>query len=74
VPGQPAWVTADAYGDRRFEGTVVRVANLLGRKNISTEEPTEKVDTRVLETLIELNADAHLPVGLRVDAFIGEKR
>ncbi len=72
--GQPAWVTADAYGDHRFEGTVVRVGSLLGRKNIRTEEPTEKMDTRVLETLIELKADVRLPVGLRVDALIGDKR
>jgi ABC exporter DevB family membrane fusion protein len=72
--GQRAWVTADAYGDRRFEGTVVRVGGILGRKNIRTEEPTEKVDTKVLETLIELEREERLPVGLRVDAFIGEKR
>jgi len=71
--GQPAWVTADAYGGRRFEGTVVRVGSLLGRKNIRTDEPAEKVDTRVLETLIELSANARLPVGLRVDAFIGAR-
>jgi ABC exporter DevB family membrane fusion protein len=71
--GQPAWVTADAYGDRRFEGTVVRVGSLLGRKNIRTDEPTERVDTRVLETLIELHPDVRLPVGLRVDAFIGAR-
>ena len=71
--GQRAWVTADAYGDRRFEGTVVRVGGILGRKNIRTEEPTEKVDTKVLETLIELERDVRLPVGLRVDAFIGTR-
>jgi len=69
--GQRAWVTADAFGDRRFEGTVVRVGGLLGRKNIRTEEPSEKVDTKVLETLIELGREVSLPVGLRVDAFIG---
>jgi ABC exporter DevB family membrane fusion protein len=72
--GQRAWVTADAYGDRRFEGTVVRVGSILGRKNIRTEEPTEKVDTKVLETLIELGRDVRLPVGLRVDAFIDGAR
>ena len=71
--GQRAWVTADAYGDRRFEGTVVRVGGILGRKNIRTEEPTEKVDTKVLETLIELGREVRLPVGLRVDAFIGTR-
>jgi multidrug resistance efflux pump len=69
--GQRAWVTADAFGDRRFEGTVVRVGGLLGRKNIRTDEPSEKVDTKVLETLIELGREVRLPVGLRVDAFIG---
>jgi multidrug resistance efflux pump len=72
--GQRAWVTADAYRDRRFEGTVVRVGSILGRKNIRTEEPTEKVDTKVLETLVELGRDVRLPVGLRVDAFINGAR
>jgi HlyD family secretion protein len=68
--GQRAWVTADAYGDRRFTGTVIRVGEMLGRKNIRSEEPTEKVDTKVLETLIELDSGQRLPVGLRVDAYI----
>ena len=68
--GQAAYVTADAFGDRRFPGTVVRVGQLLGRKNVRTDEPTERVDTKVLETLVEL-ADGHeLPFGLRVQAFI----
>jgi len=71
--GQRAWVTADAFADRRFEGTVVRVGSVVGRKNIRTDEPTEKVDTKVLETLIELGRDVRLPVGLRVDAFIGTR-
>jgi HlyD family secretion protein len=68
--GQRAWVTADAYGDRRFTGKVIRVSEMLGRKNIRSEEPTEKVDTKVLETLIELDPGQRLPVGLRVDAYI----
>ncbi len=69
-PGQQAWVTADAYGERRFTGRVIRVSDMLGRKNVRTDEPTEKVDTKVLETLIELDPGQRLPVGLRVDAFI----
>jgi hypothetical protein len=28
------------------------------------------VDTKILETLVELDKGAQLPVGLRVDAFI----
>jgi ABC exporter DevB family membrane fusion protein len=68
--GQAAYVTADAFGDRRFPGKVVRVGQLLGRKNVRTDEPTERVDTKVLETLVELADGRELPFGLRVQAFI----
>ena len=30
--GQPAYVTADAFGDRRFAGAVVRIGQVLGKK------------------------------------------
>ncbi len=68
--GQPASVTAAAYGDRRFTGRVIRIGQMLGRKQIRTDDPTERVDTKVLEVLVELDAGQTLPVGLRVDAFI----
>ena len=68
--GQTAYVTADAFGDRRFPGKVVRVGQLLGRKHVRTDEPTERVDTKVLETLVELEDGRELPFGLRVQAFI----
>ena len=68
--GQAVYVTADAYGQQKFWGHVIRVGEELGRKNIRTDEPTERVDTKILETLVELDRGANLPVGLRVDAFI----
>jgi HlyD family secretion protein len=68
--GQAAYVTADAYGKEKFVGHVIRVGKELGRKNVQTDEPTEKVDTKILETLIQLDAGAQLPVGLRVDAYV----
>jgi HlyD family secretion protein len=68
--GQKAYVTADAFGKHQFWGKVIRVGQQLGRKNVRTDEPTEKVDTKILETLIELDPGSELPVGLRVDAFI----
>jgi len=68
--GQRAYVTADAYGSRKFWGHVVRVGQELGKKNIRTDEPTEHVDNKILETLIELNPGQRLPIGLRVDSFI----
>jgi HlyD family secretion protein len=68
--GQKAYVTADAFGKQKFWGHVVRVGQQLGPKNVRTDEPTERVDTKILETLVELDPGSHLPDGLRVDAFI----
>ncbi len=72
--GQAAYVTAAAFGDRRFTGRVVRVGQLLGRKTVRTDEPAERVDTKVLETLIELADGRELPLGLRVQAFILDRK
>jgi len=69
--GDSAYCMAQAYGTTKFTGQVVHIARQLGRKNIETGDPAEKVDTRVLETLIALDGSPQLPVGLRVDAFIG---
>jgi HlyD family secretion protein len=72
--GQSAYVTADAFGDRRFPGRVVRVGQSVGRKNVHTDSPTERVDTKVLETLVELEDGHELPLGLRVQAFISRRQ
>ena len=66
---QRSWVTAPAYGDHRFFGRVVSIAPILGRKKLTRDDPTERIDTKVLEALIELDADQQLPIGLRVDTF-----
>ena len=67
---QTAYVTADAFGEQKFSGKVVRIGQILGKKNFKSERPTEKVDTKILEVLIELAPDQKLPLGLRVDSFI----
>ncbi|HEX3684785.1 MAG TPA: HlyD family efflux transporter periplasmic adaptor subunit [Bryobacteraceae bacterium] len=68
--GEKAYVTAPAYGDRRFGGQVVRIASALGRKKVSTGDPSERVDTKVLETLIELDPGTSLPLGLQVTCYL----
>jgi len=68
--GQRAYVSAQAYGERKFWGRVVRISQMLGKKNIRTEEPTERIDTKILETLIELDEEYRLPPGLRANSFI----
>lgn len=68
--GQRAYVTADAFGEQKFWGRIVRVGQILGKKNVRTEEPTERVDTKILETLIEMDEAGALKTGLRVTAYI----
>lgn len=68
--GFPAYVTASAYETEKFPGRVVSIGQILGRKNIRTDDPAERVDTRVLETLLELEPGSPLIPGLRVDVFI----
>ena len=70
TPGKAVVIKAAAFGDRQFNGTVSRVGNILGKKNIRTGDPAERVDTKVLETLVDLDAGSDLPIGLRVDAYI----
>jgi HlyD family secretion protein len=67
--GQRVEVTADAYPNRRFGGTVYRVSSRLGGKTVQTGRPAERADTKVLQVLIDLDVGITLPIGLRVDAF-----
>jgi HlyD family secretion protein len=67
--GQAVWATATAYGEERFRGRVVRIGQMLGRKKIVLDTPTERVDTKVLEVLIVLDPGQRLPIGLRVDTY-----
>jgi len=68
--GDRAWFVAQAFGSRKFWGRVVRIGRELGRKNVFTDRPNEKVDTQILETLVELDGRPPLPSGLRVDSFL----
>jgi ABC exporter DevB family membrane fusion protein len=68
--GQRVYCVAAAYPNQKFWGRVIRVASQLGHKNLLTDEPKEKVDTKIIETLVQLDSGVRLPVGLRVDAYI----
>ena len=64
--GQTIIVSSEAYGGRRFTGTVTRVASVMGRKSVQTGDPADKNDRDVLEVTAQLEPDAvALPVGLR---------
>jgi len=71
APGQVGYATADAFGDRRFNGRITLVVGELGRKTQRLDDPKAKVDTRVQEVIFTLDEAAALPLGLRMDVHLG---
>jgi HlyD family secretion protein len=69
VAGQRVEVSADAFPDQKFGGRVYRVASRMGSKLVQTGRPTDRVDAKALQVLIDLDPEARLPVGLRVDTY-----
>ncbi|MFW5740912.1 MAG: HlyD family secretion protein [Myxococcota bacterium] len=68
--GAAAFVTTEAFGERRFEGKVIEVGRHMGRKNVRTDEPTERLDTKILEVLVQLDQSEGLIPGMRVVSYV----
>ena len=66
--GQRAILTSEAYPGRHFDGTLGRIASMMGRKTVETGNPADKSDRDILEALVDLQSGdaAALPMGLRV--------
>jgi HlyD family secretion protein len=72
--GQRAAIRCDAFPGQTFHGHVVRISGGLGPKKIQTDNPTEKIDTDVLESFVEVDPGSPLRVGLRVDVYVELER
>ena len=54
VIGQKALIKADAYPGVDFIGEVVKVGYSVGKKRFRSDDPRERIDTKLIETEIEL--------------------
>ncbi len=68
--GAAGMVTAEAFGGRQFPGHVVEIGHRMGRKNLRTDEPTERIDTKILEVVVDLDDGTGLVPGLRVMGYL----
>jgi ABC exporter DevB family membrane fusion protein len=68
--GQTAFATLNAYPGKRFYGKVVEIGKRMGRKNVRSDDPTERIDTKILEVVIELDEKQGLVPGLRVTSYV----
>jgi len=65
--GQRVVIQADALDGKRLNGSVVRISAMMGRKSISTGDPSDKSDRDILEAVISFEDNTRsLPIGLRV--------
>jgi multidrug resistance efflux pump len=64
------FATLNAFPGRRVPGHVVELGKRMGRKNVRTDDPVERIDTKILEVLLELDDKAGLVPGLRVTGYI----
>jgi multidrug resistance efflux pump len=65
--GQKVIIQADALEGKKLNGSVTRISSMMGRKSISTGDPSDKSDRDILEAVIDLDDNARpLPIGLRV--------
>lgn len=68
--GAETIVRVDAFPGRDFRGRVVDVGRRMGRKILRTDEPTERIDTKILEILVEIEDFDGLLPGVRVMGYV----
>ena len=73
--GQKVLIEADALDGKKLKGSVAQIADMMGRKSISTGDPADKSDRDVLEAVVDLEDSSRpLPIGLRVTVqFLASK-
>ncbi len=74
TPGMTEWVTAEAFSNTRFRGTVSRRGEQAGTKKCVSDNPEERLDTKTVEVLIDLEPGVRLPIKSRVDIRIEESQ
>lgn len=70
VVGAKTLVRASAFPGKDYLGTVVEIARRMGRKNVRTDDPVERNDTKILEVVVALDAASPLVVGQRVTGYV----
>ncbi|HOX05781.1 MAG TPA: HlyD family efflux transporter periplasmic adaptor subunit [Planctomycetota bacterium] len=75
-PGQAVSAQATGLAGQRLTGKVIRISRTMGRKRLFSEAPSERIDTKVMEVLVELDGQPAVPVGYRLDVYFlgGEEK
>jgi HlyD family secretion protein len=68
--GARAFVTVPARPGQRLEGVITELGRRMGRKNVRSDDPVERIDSKVLEIVVALESAEGLVPGLRVVGYV----
>lgn len=68
--GMTATVVADGLSEQKFSGRITHLSPRMTAKQIWSDDPHERYDTKAREIWIDLDSGENLVVGLRVDVVI----
>ena len=68
--GAHAIVRAPAFPGTDFAAHVVEIGSKMGRKNVRSDDPTERNDTKILEVVLLMETHEGLVVGERVTSYV----
>lgn len=68
--GAKVIVRADAFPGKDFTGAVRELGRQMGRKNVRSDDPAQRNDTKILEVVVSIDAPSGLVVGQRVTCYV----
>lgn len=71
--GDTALLRASALAGRDIPAKVEEIGRRMGRKNVRTDDPVERNDTKILEVVLSVDDPAGLVVGQRVVCYVGKE-
>ncbi len=70
--GAASIIRVPAFPGRDFTGKIVEIGERMGRKNLRTDDPVERNDTKILEVVVLLDPTRDLVVGQQAMGYISE--
>ena len=71
--GDAALLRAVALAGRDIPAKVEEIGRRMGRKNVRTDDPVERNDTKILEVVLSVDDPTGLVVGQRVVCYVGKE-
>jgi HlyD family secretion protein len=71
--GASGYAALSAFPGKKFQTRIVEIGKRMGRKNIRTDDPVERIDTKILEVILEIESPDGLVPGLRVTSYVAAR-